>query len=59
MLVLTRKKGESIVINGNITVKFLGNSRGEARIGVEAPRDIEVHREEVYLRAKGNQNAAD
>ena len=48
MLVLTRKVGEKIVIAGNITVTILEGGRGEGvRIGIDAPRDVSIHRSEV------------
>jgi carbon storage regulator len=50
MLVLTRKIEESLVINGNITVKILDIRGGQIRLGIDAPREISVHREEVYDR---------
>ncbi|GAB1643294.1 carbon storage regulator CsrA [Krasilnikovia sp. MM14-A1259] len=48
MLVLTRKAGESVIIGDNIVVTVL-EARGDViRIGIQAPRDVQVHREEVY-----------
>jgi len=55
MLVLTRKVGESIVIGDNVEVIILSTKNQEVRIGVEADRSISVHREEVYMRIR-NQN---
>ena len=48
MLILTRKLGESIKIGQDITVTILEMKGNQLRIGIEAPRDISVHREEVY-----------
>lgn len=49
MLVLTRKVGQTIIIGDKeITVTFLGLNRGQAVIGVETPKDVSVHREEIY-----------
>jgi carbon storage regulator len=48
MLVLTRKKGESIVIGDNITVKVISVDGDQVKIGIEAPRNVEIHRQEVY-----------
>jgi carbon storage regulator len=48
MLVLTRKKNESIVINDVIRVTVVDIRGDKVRLGIEAPRDIEVHRQEVY-----------
>ncbi len=50
MLVLTRKSGEGITIGPNIRVVVLEMKGGQVRLGVEAPRSIEVHRDEVYSR---------
>lgn len=49
MLVLTRKTGESIIINGNVRVYVIELRGDKVRLGVEAPTDIPVHREEVWL----------
>jgi len=48
MLVLSRKKNESIIINGNIEIKIIESDDGKVRIGIEAPKDIEIHRKEVF-----------
>lgn len=59
MLVLSRKKNESIMIGDNIEVKIIGVEGDLVRIGIEAPRDVDVHRMEVYLAIKEeNQLAA-
>jgi len=50
MLILTRKLGESITIGDNIKVTVLGIYGRQVRLGVEAPADVIVHREEVYLK---------
>ncbi len=50
MLVLSRRLGESLQIGDNITVKVLDMQGGQVRIGIEAPRSISVHREEVKQR---------
>lgn len=47
MLVLSRKKDESIIINGNITIVVTAIQGGRVRLGIEAPRDVPVHRLEV------------
>lgn len=55
MLVLTRKIGEKIVIGGNITVTILDGGRGEGvRIGIDAPRDVSIHRSEVVDAVSAN-----
>jgi carbon storage regulator len=48
MLVLSRKIGEVVTIGDAITITILSNDRGIVRLGIEAPRDIPVHRKEVY-----------
>ncbi|MBF8780973.1 carbon storage regulator CsrA [Pseudomonas fulva] len=52
MLILSRKVGETIVINDNIRVTVLGIKGNQVRIGVEAPADVSVHREEIQERIK-------
>ena len=48
MLVLSRKKNESIIINDNITVTIIEIRGDKVRLGIEAPKDVSVHRREVY-----------
>lgn len=48
MLVLTRKASQSIVIGENIVITILDVHRDQVRIGIEAPRDIDVHRQEIF-----------
>lgn len=50
MLILSRKKEESLILNGNIEVKILEVSNGQVKIGIIAPKNVEVHRKEVYER---------
>lgn len=50
MLILSRRVGESIRINDDIQVFITGCRDGQIKIGVQAPRDVEVHREEIYQR---------
>lgn len=50
MLVLTRRIGESFLIGSNITVTILGIKGSQIRVGIDAPKDVEVHREDVYQR---------
>ncbi len=48
MLILTRKTNESIIINGNIEIKIIESSDGRVRVGIEAPKTMEIHRKEIY-----------
>ena len=52
MLILTRKAGETIVINDNIRVTVLSVKGNQIRLGVEAPEDVPVHRQEIHERIK-------
>ena len=56
MLVLSRKKNESIVINNDITVVVVEIRGDKVRLGVEAPKEVPVHRREVYDAIKRNEN---
>jgi len=52
MLILTRRVGETIMIGSDVTVTVLGVKGNQVRVGVNAPRDVAVHREEIYERIK-------
>jgi carbon storage regulator len=57
MLVLSRKKNESIVINNDITIVVVEIRGDKVRLGVEAPKEVPVHRREVYEAIKRNEAA--
>lgn len=50
MLILTRRVGETLMVGDDITVTILGVKGNQVRIGVNAPKDVPVHREEIYKR---------
>ena len=52
MLILTRRVGESLVIGDEITVTVLDVKGNQIRLGIAAPKDVSVHREEVYVRVQ-------
>lgn len=56
MLVLSRKKDESIVIDGNIVITVVEVRGDKVRLGIQAPREIPIHRSEVYEAIKNEQN---
>lgn len=53
MLILTRKIGESVMIGEEVTVTVLGVKGNQVRLGINAPKDVTVHREEIFVRIKG------
>jgi len=50
MLILTRRVGETLVVGDDVTVTVLGVKGNQVRLGVNAPKDVSVHREEIYQR---------
>ena len=55
MLILTRRVGETLMIGNDVTVTVLGVKGNQVRIGINAPKNIAVHREEIYERVKREQ----
>jgi carbon storage regulator len=55
MLILTRRVGETVVIGDNVTVAIIGVKGSQIRIGINAPKDVTVHREEIYERIRHEQ----
>lgn len=58
MLALTRKKGESLVINNNVEITVLDIRGDQVKIGISAPKDVPIYRKEVYLQIQKENEAA-
>jgi carbon storage regulator len=58
VLILTRRVGETITIGENVKVMVLGVKGNQVRVGIDAPKEIAVHREEIYERIKNEQSAS-
>ena len=58
MLILTRRVGEAVVIGEEVTVTVLGVKGNQVRIGINAPKTVSVHREEIFERIKNEQSGA-
>lgn len=52
MLILSRKTNESIIINGNIEIKIISSEDGKSKIGIEAPKEVVIHRKEIFDKIK-------
>jgi carbon storage regulator len=59
MLILTRRVGETLMIGDEVTVTVLGVKGNQVRIGVNAPKDVAVHREEIYDRIRQENDQKD
>ena len=59
MLILTRRPNETLMIGSEITVTVLGVKGNQVRIGVNAPKNVTVHREEIFERIKANERGSD
>ncbi len=56
MLILTRRVGETLMVGDEVSVTVLGVKGNQVRLGVNAPKDVAVHREEIYDRIKNEQD---
>jgi len=57
MLILTRRVGETVMIGDNVTITILGVKGNQVRVGINAPKSVAVHREEIYERVKRERQA--
>ena len=56
MLILTRRMGETLMVGDDVTVTIVGVKANQVRIGINAPKDVIVHRDEVYERIRSEQH---
>ncbi|QBZ83620.1 Carbon storage regulator [Hydrogenovibrio crunogenus] len=59
MLVLTRRAGETLMIGDDIKLTVVGIKSGQVRLGIEAPKDVQIQREELLLKSEKAENKAD
>ena len=59
MLILTRRIGESVVIGDDIKLTVLGVKGSQVRLGIDAPKSVSVHREEIYQRIQGEDSSSE
>ena len=59
MLILTRRMGETLIIGDDVNVTVLGIKGNQVRLGINAPNDVSVHREEIYLRIQQEKTGDD
>ncbi len=59
MLILTRRVGETLMVGDDVTITVLGVKGNQVRIGVNAPKDVAVHREEIYDRIRREKGGAE
>ncbi len=59
MLILTRRIGETLIIGDDVNITVLGVKGNQVRLGINAPKDVSVHREEIYLRIQQEKQGGD